>query len=557
MPKIRITELPPTYSMAYTDIFPMVNVAGDGTYKITLQDMATNMTGLSAAAEATTAATATYATSAGTATTATTAATASNVTASNVYGPFGSNSVISASHAASASHALNGGVTSIIAGSGISISSATGNVTITNTGGGGGGSPGGSNTQIQYNNSSTFGGVPTLTYDGSLLKATGSFTGSFTGTLIGTSSWSLYPIGVTGSSLYSTSPITSELSTGNGIFLGSEAGYQASGSYSTVALGLQAAYQATDAANSVFIGSYSGYRAFDGTYSSFIGYRAGWSASNASDSQFIGANAGEYATYANHAVMIGEWAGKYAASGSYSVLLGHRAGEGASISSSIGTNNIIIGTHVTLDENRSDSINLGGIIFATGSYGSPGNFTDLFSGSVGNGMVGINVVLPKYSLDVSGSGNYTNALTVTGSFNVTGSSKILGDTAITGSLVVSGSNGAGIFSQGATLIDYSSGISNTGSYMVWRAPFSCSVVAIYGYYVGGTSPRVNAARSGSSGYGMITGSSFLVDQENVWVAATASALQNSSFNAGDSLQVIMSGSANYQLAVQVDFIRKF
>jgi len=50
-------------------------------------------------------------------------------------------------------------------------------------GGGGGGTtnPGGSNTQIQYNNSNTFGGVDKLTYDGTNLIGTGSFTGSFTG----------------------------------------------------------------------------------------------------------------------------------------------------------------------------------------------------------------------------------------------------------------------------------------------------------------------------------------------------------------------------------------
>jgi len=56
-------------------------------------------------------------------------------------------------------------------------------------GGGGGGTPGGSNTQIQYNNASTFGGVPVLTYDGTTLRATGSFTGSLTGALIGTASF--------------------------------------------------------------------------------------------------------------------------------------------------------------------------------------------------------------------------------------------------------------------------------------------------------------------------------------------------------------------------------
>jgi hypothetical protein len=48
-------------------------------------------------------------------------------------------------------------------------------------GGGGGGTPGGSNTQIQYNNGGSFGGVDKLTFDGTNLVGTGSFTGSFTG----------------------------------------------------------------------------------------------------------------------------------------------------------------------------------------------------------------------------------------------------------------------------------------------------------------------------------------------------------------------------------------
>ena len=80
-----------------------------------------------------------------------------------------------ATNAGSASYALN-------AGNAITASFAL-------NGGGGGGTPGGSNTQIQYNNASTFGGVPVLTYDGTTLRATGSFTGSLTGALIGTASF--------------------------------------------------------------------------------------------------------------------------------------------------------------------------------------------------------------------------------------------------------------------------------------------------------------------------------------------------------------------------------
>jgi hypothetical protein len=57
-------------------------------------------------------------------------------------------------------------------------------------GGGGATSPGGSDTQIQYNNNGAFGGVTNLVWNGTTLSATGSFTGSFTGNLIGSASYS-------------------------------------------------------------------------------------------------------------------------------------------------------------------------------------------------------------------------------------------------------------------------------------------------------------------------------------------------------------------------------
>jgi hypothetical protein len=89
----------------------------------------------------------------------------------------------SSSYAVTASYALNGGVTRLIAGPNITLSpvGGTGEVTISASSGGGG-TPGGSITQIQYNNGDGFGGVPTLTYDESTLRATGSFFGNLTGT---------------------------------------------------------------------------------------------------------------------------------------------------------------------------------------------------------------------------------------------------------------------------------------------------------------------------------------------------------------------------------------
>jgi hypothetical protein len=87
----------------------------------------------------------------------------------------------SSSYAVTASYAENGGVTRLIAGPNITLSPSggIGEVTISASAGG---TPGGETTQIQYNSDNRFEGVPTLTYDGDTLKATGSFFGNLTGT---------------------------------------------------------------------------------------------------------------------------------------------------------------------------------------------------------------------------------------------------------------------------------------------------------------------------------------------------------------------------------------
>jgi len=65
-----------------------------------------------------------------------------------------------------------------------------------------------------------------------------------------------------------------------------------------------------------------------------------------------------------------------------------------------GSNNIIIGTNITLEDNRQDSINIGGIIFGTGSHSDTSG--EPATGSAG-GKIGINIVNPNYNLEVSGT----------------------------------------------------------------------------------------------------------------------------------------------------------
>ena len=84
-------------------------------------------------------------------------------------------------------------VTSIVAGTNVTISpvGGTGAVTINATGGGGSTSPAGANTQIQFNNSGAFGASANLTWDGTTAKATNVETtggvladGNFSGTYV-------------------------------------------------------------------------------------------------------------------------------------------------------------------------------------------------------------------------------------------------------------------------------------------------------------------------------------------------------------------------------------
>jgi hypothetical protein len=190
--------------------------------------------------------------------------------------------------------------------------------------------------------------------------------------------------------------------------------------------------------NNIRLGDSAGQSTQNTISSIMIGYLAGGSAQSASYSNFIGFAAGNNATYALSSNFIGQGAGVSAYSASNSNLFGYNVGGGIS-GNSIGSNNIIIGTNISLPYNYRNGINIGGILFGSGSYGTlSGN---VFSGSVGNGRIGINQPSPSFNLDVSGSGRYTNGVTVTGSFISSGSLSILstGSIALNGPITLTGS----------------------------------------------------------------------------------------------------------------------
>ena len=273
------------------------------------------------------------------------------------------------------------------------------------------------------------------------------------------------PIAVTGSTLYSISPlstnspnVTQSIFFGptaadgatdayQSVFLGSGSGYGAYNSYQSNFFGLAAGYVAYNSQQSNFFGSGSGYYAYNApnsnffgaqagfmangaASSNFIGYQAGFkAASNANNSNFIGAGAGSFAfkayasnflgsnagwsaSLANNSNFIGESAGYRAVSASYSILIGLNAGKNLDVNgdpaASLKSNNIIIGTNITLPDRSKDSINIGAIIFGTGSFG---NTQVTPSSAPSMGKIGINVVSPSYNFQVSGTVGFTNLIT--------------------------------------------------------------------------------------------------------------------------------------------------
>ena len=252
------------------------------------------------------------------------------------------------------------------------------------------------------------------------LGITGSLnvTQGITGSLFGTSSWatnsisSSFPLTVTGSTLRSTYRVGGiGASTVGSIFIGSNAGLNATDASTSNFLGNSAGNGATNAISSNFLGQNAGQNAIYGSNSNFFGQSAGQNATNANSSNFFGRNAGFIATGASNSNFMGYSAGQSATSASYSTLLGYQAGYNISVNlnDSIGSNNIIIGTNITLEAQRKNSINLGGIIFATGSYST--TIGNPFSGSVTGAKVGIGTSTPQYTLDISGSLNVTQGIT--------------------------------------------------------------------------------------------------------------------------------------------------
>ena len=220
--------------------------------------------------------------------------------------------------------------------------------------------------------------------------------------------------GATGSNFFGQQAGNTATNAAYSNFIGTDAGNTATNASDSNFLGNQSGYLSSGASKSNFLGYSAGKQALNATQSNFFGYQAGNGASNASSSNFIGYAAGEIATSASSSNFIGYQAGNGAKNASVSNFMGSQVGfnaTGASFSNffgyragyaavgSVGTNNIIIGTNISLPSATTNSINIGAVLFGTGTYGTPSG-NPLITPS--NGKIGINVVTPLEALHVSG-----------------------------------------------------------------------------------------------------------------------------------------------------------
>ena len=230
--------------------------------------------------------------------------------------------------------------------------------------GGGGGSPGGSTTELQYNNAGAFGGISSLTWDGSLLQFPGNavrtqtYVAGNSCTNIGYGSFGSGNLTGTYNTAFGYQAAYGKTSGNDCVFIGDRAGGTGvcAGNYGVV-IGAFACQNATNITDSVFVGVYAG-RANSGNSNTGIGARAlllntsggnntavGYYAldtiTTSSYCTAVGANALGLCTGASNTA-IGSFAGNNITTGQSNTLIGASVGGGISTTSF----NAIIGSNL-------------------------------------------------------------------------------------------------------------------------------------------------------------------------------------------------------------------
>jgi len=181
-------------------------------------------------------------------------------------------------------------------------------------------------------------------------------------------------------------------------FFGSQSGRGASGANNSNFFG-QYSGQNTNAYSSNFFGYQVGRNATEANSSNFFGTKSGINATYAAQSNMIGVFSGGNATNANRANFFGYNTGYDASNASYSNFFGYNTGSTFS-GNNVGSNNIIIGSNISLPNATANSMNIGGVLFGTGLNSDFGGNPKITA--ISTGKIGVKVVTPLNTLHVGG-----------------------------------------------------------------------------------------------------------------------------------------------------------
>ena len=269
------------------------------------------------------------------------------------------------------------------------------------TGGGGGGStsPAGINTEIQYNNSGSFGATTGFNFDGTSIlsiPATGKYRigttqtlylpnqTDFTGTLIvGNAGGSLSHVTGTDGQYNFFGGIDAGRVNSTGtqnVFVGSQAGYYNTSGYQSTAVGMNALLNQTTARYNTAIG----YRAMYGTTDGYFNTAVGSSSLPALTSGYFNS---AFGVDALHEVITGVENTATGTDALYNVLGSYNTGygKGAGRNLKSGDGNISIGyKSMAVPYNSSNTLNIGNYIFGAGIDGVD---STLSAGRIGLGIL--------------------------------------------------------------------------------------------------------------------------------------------------------------------------
>lgn len=98
---------------------------------------------------------------------------------------------------------------------------------------------------------------------------------------------------------------------------------------------------------------------------------------------------------------MGFQAGQNATNAANSNFFGFQVGYTSSAANSVGSNNIIIGTNITLSAGTTNSLNIGGVLYGINTYSTTSGTPSITPQA--NGRIGIGVITPTANLHIAAS----------------------------------------------------------------------------------------------------------------------------------------------------------